>query len=79
MTQIVYDYILFHMLNTGLPPTLREIASGCGLRSICSVHYQLRKLVSMGLVTMVNRHPVPVTILEYLKLFQPTQKESSYV
>jgi repressor LexA len=70
-TQRVYDFILWAVLETGLPPSIRQIMSGVGLRSSNTVWLHIRRLEKMGLVTMVNRHPLPVAILEYIKLFEP--------
>ena len=77
-TQRIYDFIVWVVRETGLPPTMKQIAVGVGLKSTCSVHRQVKKLEMMKMVKIVNRHPVPVSVLAYLKLFNPTQihKES---
>ena len=72
-TQRIYDFILWAVLQTGLPPTTKQIAAGVGLKSTCSVHRQVKKLEMMKMVKIVNRHPIPCSVLEYLELFNPTQ------
>ena len=76
-TQRIYDFIVWVVRETGLPPTMKQIAVGVGLKSTCSVHRQVKKLEMMKMVKIVNRHPVPCSILEYLKLFQTTQIKES--
>lgn len=75
-TQQIYDFIVWAVRETGLPPSTLAIMVGVGLKSTSTVNYHIHRLERMGLVKMVNRRPLPVCILEYLKLFQITQKES---
>ncbi|ARP49691.1 MULTISPECIES: transcriptional repressor LexA [Caproicibacterium] len=48
--QKVYDY-LKSRLQTGLPPTVREICAATGLKSTSSVHAHLKTLEKEGLIT----------------------------
>jgi repressor LexA len=48
--QKVYDY-LKSRLQTGLPPTVREICAATGLKSTSSVHAHLKTLEREGLIT----------------------------
>ena len=69
MTQAVYEFIISFYREHGLPPTARQIIAGVGLHSTSAAHYQIRRLVKSKRVVMINRRPVPVVILAYLKLF----------
>ncbi len=48
--QKVYDYLKDRM-ESGLPPTVREICRATGLKSTSSVHAHLKSLEAMGLIT----------------------------
>ncbi|MDD3229780.1 MAG: transcriptional repressor LexA [Oscillospiraceae bacterium] len=48
--QKVYDYLKSRM-QTGLPPTVREICAATGLKSTSSVHAHLKTLERKGLIT----------------------------
>lgn len=74
-TQRIYDFIMSHCLAQGISPTLREIMAGVELRSSNTAYFHVRKLVSLGLVVMVSRRPVPLQLLAYLKLFTPTKEK----
>lgn len=47
----VMEFILWHLLEKGFPPTNREIGKGVGLASTHTVHYHLEALERMGLIT----------------------------
>ncbi len=48
--QKVYDY-LKEALQTGVPPTVREICAGTGLSSTSTVHTHLKTLEKLGYIT----------------------------
>lgn len=49
--------------QNGFPPTLREIASGVGLRSTWTVRYHLKKLVDTGQIKLKKRISRGIEIL----------------
>ena len=50
----VLEYIKTFIAANEMPPTLREIAAGCGIKSTATVHYQLDKLERHGLIRVVE-------------------------
>ncbi len=51
-TDRVYDWIVGYMRESaGLPPTVREIRDGVGIKSTSTVAYQIKKLVDAGRIT----------------------------
>jgi SOS-response transcriptional repressor LexA len=67
----VYDAIVQYYTLYSVPPTQRRLGELTGLKSTDTVTYYLRRLVAMGLITMVDRHPVPVEISKYLQKYTP--------
>jgi repressor LexA len=47
----VYEVLQCWLASHGYPPTVRELAAACGLRSGSTVHLCLRRLRAAGLVT----------------------------
>lgn len=46
--QVILGFVSDYIAGNGLPPTLREIAAGCGLASTNSVRYWLERLERNG-------------------------------
>lgn len=52
-TQEIYDFIVEYMISTcGLPPTLREIMTACGVGSSSDVRRHLEMLERDGLIEL---------------------------
>jgi SOS-response transcriptional repressor LexA len=49
-TATVLDFIRAYIATSGIPPTLREIAAGCGISSTSVVSYHLGKLERDGAI-----------------------------
>jgi len=47
-------YIKKYIKETGYPPTVREIAKGCGMSSTSVVTYHLAKLERQGKITRTS-------------------------
>jgi repressor LexA len=73
----VYRVILAHYQQWGLPPTIREMCAAANMASTSTAYYFVRKLAGLGLVKIVNSHPVPLAILKHLESFD-FQGESTY-
>jgi len=50
-SQEVYEYIVQYHRTNGVAPSVREIASGVGLRSPASVQHYINILADAGMVT----------------------------
>lgn len=48
--QRVYDFIRVYQFVHKMPPTLREVADGVGLRSLSGVQWHLNRLIEEGLL-----------------------------
>ena len=48
--QRVYDFIRVYQFVHEMPPTLREVADGVGLRSLSGVQWHLNRLIEEGLL-----------------------------
>lgn len=48
--QRVYDFIRVYQFVHKMPPTLREVADGVGLRSLSGVQWHLNRLIDEGLL-----------------------------
>jgi hypothetical protein len=73
--QIVYDAIVTYWQVYSVPPSLQRVAElvPCGRTT---AYYYVCKLEKLGLIERVDRHPLPIEIKQYLKLFVPKGKES---
>lgn len=54
----VFDFMLNAQREhpQGMPPSLRDIAKGCGLGSAAAVQYHLKKLVVLGMAVVTEDH-----------------------
>ena len=51
MQQRIYDYIAACIQTQGYPPSVREIGEAVGLRSPSTVHFHLKHMEEMGVLT----------------------------
>ena len=51
MQQKIYDYIANTVRNQGYPPSVREIGEAVGLKSPSTVHFHLKHMEEMGVLT----------------------------
>ena len=51
MQQKIYDYIAETTRQQGYPPSVREIGEAVGLRSPSTVHFHLKHMEEMGVLT----------------------------
>lgn len=47
----IYEFVRFYTDRNGYSPSLREIGRGVGLKSVSSVHFHVKKMVDMGVLT----------------------------
>ena len=50
-TVVVYDFIVKFMIENIHAPSIRQISQATGLKSTSSVHLQLKKLETLGMIT----------------------------
>jgi repressor LexA len=55
--QRVLEYITAFVDANGYGPTMREIATACGLATSSGAHYHVRKLQAAGILTSRRRSP----------------------
>lgn len=53
-----------YIKDNGTPPTIKELASMCGLNSVSSIHYHLVKLYDNGLLQRDKNKPRGISITE---------------
>ena len=51
MQQRIYDYIAETIQRQGYPPSVREIGEAVGLKSPSTVHFHLKHMEEMGVLT----------------------------
>ena len=51
MQQKIYDYIAQAIQNQGYPPSVREIGAAVGLKSPSTVHFHLKHMEELGVLT----------------------------
>ena len=51
MQQRIYDYIAQALREQGYPPSVREIGEAVGLKSPSTVHFHLKHMEEMGVLT----------------------------
>lgn len=66
-TRQVYQFILDYISTNGTPPTVREIARGCGLASPSSAQFHLDKLERAGLISRRERTSRSITPIEQVR------------
>ena len=54
--QEVYDFIKSYALENDVPPTVREIMEGVGLKSTSSIHFYMDMLMKKGYIVKVNKY-----------------------
>ncbi len=62
--QAVYDYICQFTEDKGYPPSIREICEALGLKSPSTVHFHLKSLERMGVLTKAEGKTRAMTINE---------------
>lgn len=50
----IYEFVLLYTDQHGYSPSLREIGSGVGLKSVSSVHFHVKKMVDMGILSQAD-------------------------
>lgn len=60
----VMHFLREYVKEVGYPPTLREIADGVRLRSVSSVHHQLKVLEDLGLIRRDLSRPRALVIMD---------------
>ncbi len=71
MQQRIYDYIAEALRRQGYPPSVREIGEAVGLKSPSTVHFHLKHMEELGVLTKGAGKGRALT------LAQPPQRESS--
>lgn len=51
MQQTIYDYIARMLVEQGYPPSVREIGAAVGLKSPSTVHFHLKHMEELGVLT----------------------------
>ena len=51
MQQKIYDYIAQALREQGYPPSVREIGEAVGLKSPSTVHFHLKHMEELGVLT----------------------------
>lgn len=59
----IYRFIRQYVEREGISPSYREVADGCGLRSISAVHARLESLAAQGLIRHRPFTPRAIQIL----------------
>lgn len=59
----IYDFIKSYIKEKSYPPSFREIGAGTGIKSMCTIHYQIHKLESMGVISIEEGSPRTLRIL----------------
>jgi SOS-response transcriptional repressor LexA len=65
----VLDAINNHWRDYQVPPVIRELQDAVGLASNNTVFYHIHNLAKDGLILMVNGHPVPVGLAEWIQKY----------
>lgn len=64
MQQKIYDYIATAIQEQGYPPSVREIGSAVGLRSPSTVHFHLKHMEELGVITKGAGKGRAITLVE---------------
>lgn len=64
----IYLFIRDYKQENRIAPTLREISNGVGIRSISTVFEHLRVLEKQGFLTMQEKAPRSIRLLEELEM-----------
>ena len=60
--QQIYDYIVAFTARHGYPPSVREIGARVGLKSPSTVHFHLKGLEAMGLISKAEGKTRAITV-----------------
>ena len=60
----IYEFVAAYIDGHGVPPSVREICAGVGLKSPSSVHGYLKKLQEQGLISMDVRKMRTITLAD---------------
>ncbi len=62
--EIVYEYIIsYKECHDGLAPSLREIGTACGIKSLSNVKYHLSRLEDEGRIEVNFRMPRMIKVI----------------
>lgn len=64
MQQRIYDYIAQSIRTQGYPPSVREIGEAVGLKSPSTVHFHLKHLAELGVITKGSGKGRAITLAE---------------
>ena len=59
----IYDYIKYYIEENKYPPTIREIATGVGLKSSSTVHGHLDRMRKSGYIDFADSLPRTLRII----------------
>jgi len=59
----IVDFLREFTAENGFPPSVRDIAAGLEIRSISTVHDELRRLERLGVITRSGRRSRAITVL----------------
>ncbi len=62
--QEIYDFIKSYTAEKQYPPTIREIATGVGLKSSSTVHGHLDRMRESGYINFVNTSSRTLSIVD---------------
>jgi repressor LexA len=62
-TEAVYAFIRAYLEQEGYPPSLRDIARGCGL-GLTTANYHLSRLVKLGLIRRASGRARSIRLVE---------------
>lgn len=61
--QLIYDFIKGYIDQNQYPPTIREIATGVGLKSSSTVHGHLDRMRDKGYIDFVDSLPRTLRVI----------------
>ena len=73
MQQKIYDYIAQALREQGYPPSVREIGEAVGLKSPSTVHFHLKHMEELGVLTKGAGKGRALTLAQPMRRQVPTQ------
>ena len=75
MQQKIYDYIAQALREQGYPPSVREIGEAVGLKSPSTVHFHLKHMEELGVLTKGAGKGRALTLTEASRESQPPESQ----
>lgn len=73
----IYNFIISYMRENVIPPTVREIGMGVGLKSTSSVYMHLKNLQKHNLITMRESEPRTIRPIGYELVRKPENEDET--